>query len=271
MLVTLHLVVHCKSLAKIFSGPKGGVVHAVSGVSFDVAPGQVYGLLGVNGAGKTSVLRMLSTVLRPTSGHAEVAGYDVQTHQAEVRASIGFMSSSTALYGRLTAKETIQYFGSLFGITGRELNLRVDSLIERLGIGPFADRLCDKLSTGQKQRVSIARTLVHDPPVLFFDEPTSGLDVLTAQVVLEFIEEVKMQGKTIVYCTHILSEAERLCDRVGVIHGGTIRAEGTVPELKQASASESLEGAFLSLVGHMRQETLPNSPDLASKSEDGRH
>lgn len=263
-------MVHSNSLAKTFSGPKGERVHAVSGVSFDVAPGQVYGLLGVNGAGKTSVLRMLSTVLRPTSGRAEVAGYDVQTHQAEVRASIGFMSSSTALYGRLTAKETIEYFGSLFGMMGRELDARVDSLIERLGIGPFADRLCDKLSTGQKQRVSIARTLVHDPPVLFFDEPTSGLDVLTAQVVLEFIEEAKAQGKTIVYCTHILSEAERLCDRVGVIHAGTIRAEGTVAELKRAAGSATLEGAFLSLVGHMRPETRPDAPEPFGPGREGR-
>lgn len=263
-------MVHSDCLAKTFSGPKGESVRAVSGVSFDVEPGQVYGLLGVNGAGKTSVLRMLSTVLRPSSGRAVVAGYDVQTHQARVRASIGFMSSSTALYGRLTAMETIQYFGGLFGLAGRDLASRVDLLIDRLGIGPFAHRLCDKLSTGQKQRVSIARTLVHNPPVLFFDEPTSGLDVLTAQVVLEFIEEMKVQGKTIVYCTHILSEAERLCDRVGVIHEGTIRAEGTVDELKRASETSTLEGAFLNLVGHMRRDPLQTAPDSGQGSAEGR-
>jgi len=241
-------MVRTTELKKQFSDAKGRWVKAVDGVSMEAKPGQVFGLLGVNGAGKTTMLRLLSTVLQPTSGSGEVAGFDIVTQSEQVRASIGFMSTSTALYGRLTPIETLRFFGGLYGLTGRDLEKRIGASVERLGIGDFADRLCDKLSTGQKQRVSIARTLLHDPPVLFFDEPTAGLDVLTSQSVLGFIEEARDQGKTVVFSTHAMSEAERLCNHVAVIHDGVIKGEGTVQELLQATGTNSMEKAFLRLV-----------------------
>lgn len=209
--------------------------------------------MGINGAGKTTLLRLLSTVLRPDSGSAEVAGYRIDVDPQKVRANIGFLSTSTALYGRLTAREMIEYFGGLYGLAGPDLRSRVDGVIEKLGIGEFSDRLCDKLSTGQKQRVSIARTILHDPPVLFFDEPTTGLDVVSSQVVMEFIEDVRSQGKTIVYCTHIMSEVERLCDHVGVIHNGRLVANGTVDQLKASTSEATLEKAFLKLVEYQSE------------------
>lgn len=230
---------------------KKETVHAVRDVSIEAQPGQIFGLLGANGAGKTTLLRMLSTVLEPTSGRAEVAGFDTQKDSREVRRNIGFLSASTALYGRLRPREILEYFGGLYGVTDKS---RIEAVIKRLGIDKFEDRLCDKLSTGQKQRVSIARTILHDPPVLFFDEPTSGLDVLASQKVMEFVEEARTQGKTIFYCTHIMSEAERLCDRVAIIHGGEIRGEGTVDEVKALTGEPSLEKAFLSIIAPFVQE-----------------
>jgi sodium transport system ATP-binding protein len=220
----------------------------VDNVSIEAHPGQVFGLLGVNGAGKTTMLRMLSTVLKPTSGKAWVAGYDVVQDGEKVRASIGFMSNTTALYGRLTGMEVLKYFGGLYGLQGDHLKQRLDFVTKQLDLDEFKDRLCDKMSTGQKQRVSIARTILHDPPVLFFDEPTAGLDVVTSQSVMEFIETSRAQGKTIVYCTHIMSEAERLCDEVAVIHEGRIKGEGTVQHLKEITGQPNLERAFLYLV-----------------------
>ena len=202
----------------------------------------------MNGAGKTTALRMLSTILTPTAGRASVDGIDVTSDPGAVRARIGFLSTSTALYGRLTARETLVYFGGLYGMRGTALERRLDETIARLEIGPFEGRLCDKLSTGQKQRVSIARATLHDPPVLFFDEPTAGLDVVASQAVLEFIEESRERGKTIVFSTHIMSEVERLCDDVAVIHDGRLVGQGTAEELKRSTDSPTLEGAFLKLV-----------------------
>ncbi len=224
------------------------VVKAVDGVSFTAVPGKIFGLLGVNGAGKTTVLRMLSTVIKPTEGGAEVNGFDVLKDPQKVRASIGFMSTSTALYGRLTAREVIEYFGGLYGLEGQRLKERVAYVTEKLQLQEFSDRLCDKLSTGQKQRVSIARTILYDPPVLFFDEPTAGLDVVSSQTVMEFIEECRVNGKTVIFSTHIMSEVERLCDHVAVIHDGIIRAEGSVADLKAQAGEASLEKSFLKLV-----------------------
>ncbi|HWD40739.1 MAG TPA: ATP-binding cassette domain-containing protein [Fimbriimonas sp.] len=241
-------MVRTDNLSKHFPDAKKGTVKAVDGVSFEAHNGEVFGLLGVNGAGKTTVLRMLSTVIKPTSGSATVAGFDVMSEPKKVRASIGFMSTSTALYGRLTAREMITYFGGLYGLNGSSLKSRVDFVIDRLEIGEFADRLCDKLSTGQKQRVSIARTILHDPPVLFFDEPTAGLDVVSSQTVMEFIEEVRGEGKTVIFSTHIMSEVERLCDRVGIIHNGKLKAMGTVSDFKASTGQPTLEKAFLEIV-----------------------
>jgi len=237
-----------ENLAKTFYGTKGTVVRAVDGVSFECRPGEIFGLLGANGAGKTTLLRMLSTIISPTSGRASVDGYDIVEQAAEVRQNIGFLSTTTALYQRLTAKETIQYFGRLHGLSGRKLRERTNEVIDLLGIKEYANRLCDKLSTGQKQRVGLARTILHDPPVLFFDEPTAGLDVLASQTVMEFIEQRREIGKTVVFSTHIMSEAERLCDRIAVIHAGRLAAIGTLDELRSLTGKDRLEAVFLQLV-----------------------
>ena len=242
-------MVRTQELKKYFRDPKHGDKKAVDGVSFEAHPGRILGLLGVNGAGKTTTLRMLSTVIRPTSGSAQVAGYDVEKDPQQVRASIGFMSTSTSLYGRLTSKELIEYFGGLYGLEGPRLRERMKYVTDKLQLEEFADRLCDKLSTGQKQRVNIARTILHDPPVLFFDEPTAGLDVVTSQSVMEFIEEARDSGKTVIFSTHIMSEVERLCDQIVVIHDGVAKGQGTVADLKQSTGQVTLEKAFLALVG----------------------
>ena len=237
-----------QGLTKRFVEKGGGTVTAVDDLSFEARPGRVFGLLGVNGAGKTTTLRMLSTMLIPTAGTATVDGLDVTKEPGAVRARIGFLSTSTALYGRLTARETLAYFGGLYGLAGRDLKTRLEETIARLEIAPFADRLCDKLSTGQKQRVSIARATLHDPPVLFFDEPTAGLDVVASQAVLEFIEDSRDRGKTVVFSTHIMSEVERLCDDVAVVHDGRLVGYGTAEALKAQTGETTLEGAFLKLV-----------------------
>ncbi len=236
-----------EDLAKHFKDPKRGVVRAVDGVSFQAKPGEIFGLLGANGAGKTTLLRMLSTVISPTSGRAEIHGYDVARNPDGVRKSIGFMSTTTALYSRLTPREMLRYIGKLYGLRRDELAKRIEETIAMLEMEEFSDRLCDKLSTGQKQRTSLARTILHDPPVLFFDEPTAGLDVLASKTIMEFIEDCRERGKTVVFSTHIMSEAERVCDRICVIHDGKVRAIGTFEELKLQTGEERLERVFLAL------------------------
>ncbi len=245
-------MVRTERLTKTFRDPKRGEIHAVQTVDFAANPGEVVGLLGQNGAGKSTFLRILSTAIRASAGSATVAGFDVQGQPEKVRASLGFLSNSTALYGRLSPRESLMFFGGLYGLSGIDLKSRVERAIERFGISSYADGIADKLSTGQKQRVGIARATLHDPPVLFLDEPTSGLDIVSAQDVLEFVEEVRGEGKTIVYCTHIMSEADRLCDRLYAIHEGRIVGEGTIPHLKASTGESSLEGAFLNLVGYQR-------------------
>ncbi|MDR3689158.1 MAG: ATP-binding cassette domain-containing protein [Fimbriimonas sp.] len=241
-------MVRTNGLKKHFKDPKIGLKKAVDGIDIEAKPGRIFGLLGANGAGKTTVLRMLSTVIKPTAGTATVDGLDVVQDAQKVRASIGFMSNSTALYGRLTPREIIRYFGALYDMDDTLLSQRIAYVIDKLQIQEFADRPCDKLSTGQKQRVSIARTILHDPPVLFFDEPTAGLDVVTSQTVMEFIEEARDQGKTVVFSTHIMSEVERMCDDVAVIHDGLIVATGTPETIREMTGERNLERAFLQLV-----------------------
>ncbi len=246
-------MVRTEELRKVFIDGKRGEIVAVSHATFEAHQGQILGLLGKNGAGKSTLLRMLSTVLTPTSGRAWVNGIDTQTDSGKVRQNLGFMSASTALYGRMSPREVLNYFGELYGLKGQQLTARVKELIDKLEIGPYADGLCDKLSTGQKQRVNIARTLLHDPQVLFFDEPTSGLDVVMSQDVMSFVEDEKRRGKTIIYCTHIMSEVERLCDRVICIHDGEMMGQGTVDELKSQTGKATLEQAFLTIVGYQRE------------------
>ena len=241
-------MIETHQLTKSFKDRKRGQVRAVDGVSFRCEPGRIYGLLGVNGAGKTTCLRMLATILTPTGGSALVAGHDIAREPERVRANVGFLSTATALYGRLTAKEMVEYFGRLHGLSDETLAARIGEIFARLKMDDFRDRRCDKLSTGMKQKVSIARTLVHNPPVMIVDEPTLGLDVLAARTIVDFLRECREAGKTVIFSTHVMSEAERLCDVIGIIHGGRLRAEGTLAQLRERSGEEHLEDAFIRIV-----------------------
>lgn len=241
-------MIEASELSKSFKDRKRGQILAVDRVSFTCRPGEIYGLLGANGAGKTTTLRLLATILRASSGDATVAGFALSRDPQSVRARIGFLSTATALYGRLTARELVEYFGRLHGINPPRLGQRVDDLFSKLGICEFANGRCDKLSTGMKQRVSIARSIVHDPPVMVFDEPTNGLDVMASRAIVDFIRQCRAEGKTVIFSSHNMSEVEKLCDRVGIIHGGRLLAEGTPAELRARTGSSDLEEAFVHIV-----------------------
>lgn len=226
-----------------------GRVDALRGVSLQVAPGEVYALLGPNGAGKTTALRCLAGLLRPSSGTARVAGMDVRSDPLEVRRRIGFLSASMGLYERLTPRELIQFFGRLHGVPEDILERRTDSLVATFAMEAFAHRGCGTLSTGQRQRVSLARTLVHDPPALILDEPTLGLDVLSGEAIHRFIRESRERGKAILFSTHHMEEVELLADRVGVLANGLLVTEGTIGDLLRETGERSLARAFLKLAG----------------------
>ncbi len=241
-------MIEAYQLTKVFRDKKRGQVRAVDSVSFRCQPGEIFGLLGVNGAGKTTCLRILGTSLQPTSGTANVGGFEVVAEPEKVRAHIGFLSTATALYGRLTALETVEYFGRLHGLPEPLLRERIDGLFATLDMNEFRHGRCDRLSSGMKQKVSIARTLVHDPPVMIFDEPTHGLDVLSARTVVRFIRDCRARGKTVIFSTHVMREAEKLCDRIAVIHNGRILAEGTLGELRDRTGAQDLDDVFVKLV-----------------------
>src|ERR1700722_7381841 len=219
-------MIEVRNLSKYFRDKKRGEIRAVDDVSFRCLPGQIYGLLGANGAGKTTTLRMLATILEPTGGTATVCGHDIVDHPEKVRADVGFLSTATALYPRLTALEMVQYFGRLNGLDEATLHRRIDDIFSRLDMNSFRDRRCDKLSTGMKQKTSIARTLVRDPPVMIFDEPSLGLDIMTARTITAFIRECRDQGKTVIFSTHIMAEVEKLCDTIGIIQSGKLLTGG---------------------------------------------
>jgi len=241
-------MIEARGLTKVFQDKKRGAVRAVDGVSFRCEPGRIYGLLGANGAGKTTTLRMLATILTPTAGGATVAGFDVVAEPEKARASLGFLSTATALYGRLTAREFVEYFGRLHGLSEDVLGERVSALLTRLEMTEFCDRRCDSFSTGMKQKTSIARVLVHDPPVMIFDEPTTGLDVMTARTIISFIRECRERGKTVIFSTHVMSEVEKLCDHIGIIHNGRLLAEGTLEDLRVRAGIRDLEDIFVKVV-----------------------
>jgi sodium transport system ATP-binding protein len=247
-------MIHVERLSKSFSDLRRGTVSALDHVSFDVQAGEIFGLLGPNGAGKTTCLRILSTVLRPTGGLAIVAGYDVATHPAEVRSSIGFMSGNTGLYDRMTAWELVEYYGRLYGMPEDKLQNRLDELFTTLQMHDFRDTLGAKMSTGMRQKVSIARSIIHDPPVMIFDEPTAGLDVLVARALLKTIASLKDQGKCIVFSTHIMREVEKLCDRAAIIHKGRILAEGSLAELHDRCGQTDMEELFFDLISRYENE-----------------
>jgi sodium transport system ATP-binding protein len=241
-------MIEAQGLVKRFRDKKRGVVRAVDGVSFRCRPGEIFGLLGANGAGKTTTLRMLATILHPSEGTALVAGYDVARQPQKVRSCVGFLSTATALYGRLSAQEMVEYFGRLHGVEENTLRQRINAIFERLEMNDFRDRRCENLSTGMKQKVSIARTLVHDPSVMIFDEPTVGLDVMAARTIIGFIRDCRDRGKTVIFSTHVMSEVEKLCDSIGIIHNGRLLAEGTLADLRQRFSLENLEDIFVEVV-----------------------
>ena len=242
-------MIEVQRLRKTFHDRKRGEVAAVQDVSFVCPPAKVFGLLGRNGAGKTTTLRMLATILVPTSGTAKVAGHDIVERPAEVRRSIGYLSGETKLYDRLTGRELLEYFGALASMNRAAIATRIQELREPFGLGDFLDKRVGKMSTGMKQRLSIARVVFHDPQVLIFDEPTAGLDVIGARAVLTLIQELKKRGRTVIYSTHIMTEAERICDEIAIIERGRILAQGTVESLRQKSNHSSLEDVFVEVVG----------------------
>jgi len=253
---TPKIVVEARSLTKAYADLQRGEFIALDGLTFAAREGEVYGLLGPNGAGKTTALRILSTVLQPTRGTASVNGFDCLTQPSMVRHLIGFMSANTAVYDRMTAWEMVEYFGRLYGMEEGQLQVRMDYLFDRLQMQDIRDLLGAKMSTGMKQKVSIARAIVHDPPVLIFDEATSGLDVLVARALLDTVAELRDQGKCIIFSTHIMREAERLCDRIAIMHLGKILAEGSVAELTQQYGTHDLEDLFFELIRQQEPEAL---------------
>ncbi|MDY3560161.1 ATP-binding cassette domain-containing protein [Gemmata sp. JC673] len=241
-------MIEVRDLSKWFTGPGGLRVTAVDALRFTVRPGEVFGLLGPNGAGKTTTLRMLCTVLTPTDGTATVAGYDVVKEPGEVRRHVGFLSANTGVYDRMTAWELVEYYGRLHQVPPDELRQRMEELFDTLQMRTFRDVRGGKLSTGMKQKLSIARAMVNDPPVLIFDEPTAGLDVLVQRAVLDNIKKLRDRGKTIIFSTHIMREVERLCDRVAVMAKGRLVACGTLDELREMYKQNDLEELFFELV-----------------------
>jgi len=242
-------MIEVDNLAKHF-----GPVRAVDGISFGAAEGEVLGLLGPNGAGKTTTLRMLSTVLRPSAGNARVGGHDLIREPAAVRAALGVLPEYWGLYGRLTPREHLRYFGRLYGMDGDRLERRIDEVVALLEIGEYSERRCEPFSKGMKQKVALGRALIHDPRHLLLDEPTAGLDVMSARSVREVIARFRDEGRCVSLSTHILAEAERLCDRLALIDHGRIVASGSPEDLRRQTGRETLEEAFVALVGEPTAE-----------------
>lgn len=226
-----------------------GIVKAVDELSFEVGKGQIFGLLGPNGAGKTTTLRMLAGLLKPTSGDAFISGLSMENSTEEARKKLGFLTGDMDLYRRLKPYELLTYFGRLYGVEDAELRERIKNLAAAFGIDEFKNQLCEKLSTGQKQRVSIVRTLVHNPEVVILDEPTTGLDIMSSEFVLQFIKKMaEEEGKTVIFSTHHLDEVERLCDQIAIINQGKLAFNGTMEEAKSSTESTHLADAFFNLV-----------------------
>jgi ABC-2 type transport system ATP-binding protein/sodium transport system ATP-binding protein len=240
-------MIEVEGLTRRFDLPGGGEVLAVDHLSFAAGPGEVYGLLGPNGAGKTTTLRMLLGLLRPTSGRASVAGYDATRSPDEVKRRVGLVSASVGVYPHLTVREMLLFFADLYGVPTGDARTELWRLGRLLGLEDLLNRRCATLSTGQRQRVNLARALIHRPPVLLLDEPTLGLDVLGSQVVAEFVAHMRAEGKAVILTTHRLDEAERLCDRFGLLHRGRLMLSGTLEELRAQTGCAGLVEMFLKL------------------------
>ncbi len=236
-------ILSVKNLTKKF-----GEFTAVDAVSFEIGGGEIFGLLGPNGAGKTTIIRVIATVLAPTSGTAKVLGYDIVKNSEEVRKNIGVLTTDVGVYERFSGRENLRYFGELYGLSGDNLENRINELAELLDMKDFIDRKSGKYSTGMKQKLAIARSVIHDPKVLIFDEPTSGLDVLASQTVRNFMVKSKKSGKCVIFSTHQMRDAEKLCDRVVIIHHGKVIANDRVEVLKSKNNAIDLEDVFMKLV-----------------------
>jgi len=242
-------MIEIDQLGKHFRTKKFKKVQAVNNVSFTVRDGEVLGLLGPNGAGKTTIMRLLGTVLQPSSGSARVGGFDVRKHPNDVRRLLGVLPEYWGLYERFTPREHLLLFGQFYQLDGGSLKNRIDELISLLDMEEYADRPCKRFSKGMSQKVALARALIHDPSHLLLDEPTAGLDVMSARQVRDLISQSREEGKCVIVSTHILSEAERLCDRLVFLDRGRVVAEGTPAELCQQAGVDSVEDAFLKMVG----------------------
>jgi sodium transport system ATP-binding protein len=236
------------NLYKIFQDKKRGKIIAVNDVSIECRPGRIFGLLGLNGAGKTTLMRILSTSLKPTTGTAEVKGYDILTQPQKVKSQVGFLSGDTGLYPRLTAEETVRYFARLNGMKERKIDEKIKEIFNRFDMNGFKDRKIDKLSQGMKQKVSIARTIIHDPDVLILDEPTLGLDVVTSRNIIEFVKDSRQKDKCVMFSTHIMHEAEKLCDDIAIIHKGRILDVATLEDYRKKTDLSDLDDIFVKTI-----------------------
>ncbi len=230
-------------------GKEYGSVEALKRLDLHVHGGEVVGLLGPNGAGKTTSLRMLAGILAPTHGRAAVCGFDTLRSPLDVKQRLGFLTGDTKLYKRLTPREMLRFFGRLHEMDDSLIAERTERLFSHLKMEGFADRQCGTLSTGQQQKANIARTLVHDPPVLILDEPTTALDIVTGKFILDAILQAKAEGRAVLFSTHVMGEAEYLCDRIILIHRGVVKAEGSLMELQEQTGRQALTEIFLSLIG----------------------
>jgi len=235
-------------LSKTYEDPGGGDIHAVADACLSCRAGEIYGLLGPNGAGKTTTLRCLSTILTPTAGTATIAGHDLVGDPQSIRRNIGFLSASSGLYNRLTPRETLRFFAQLYQWPSATVEARVQDVLTLFDITSYADRASDRLSTGMKQRVGLARAVIHDPPVIILDEPTNGLDPIVTRSVEEAVKALAAKGKCILLSTHLLDQVEEICSRVGIIGHGRVLAEGTLQELCAQTRTTSLRRAFFAIV-----------------------
>jgi len=227
---------------------KDKIAVAVDDISFQCQPGRIFSLLGPNGAGKTTTLRMLSTIFKPTSGKIEIAGIDAVAHARDARRKIGFLTGSTGLYARLTPNELVKYFADLYEVSNADFKQRKEKLFTLLDMNEFQNKRIGKLSTGMKQKVSICRTMIHDPEVIVFDEPTSGLDVITAENIISLIRDCKNEGKTVIFSSHIMSEVDLLCDDMAIVHKGKLLYNGTMDEFRSQQQESSLTGEFIRII-----------------------